>query len=233
MVLELFTSEGCSSCPPADALALKLETTQPFDGTNIIAIEEHVDYWNHEGWMDRYSSHEWTERQLNYVELFKEKSAFTPEIVIDGQKQLVGSRESEIRQLIVAEASRPKTDVSIIAEGTAPDGAPQFKVQVGKLQGHDDRDHAEVWLAITEKDLKTSVSGGENAGKNLVHAPVLRSLHKIGVANPKTEAPFDFEISTRVKLQPNWERQNLQVVAFVQEKKSLRILGAATSGIAK
>jgi hypothetical protein len=98
-------------------------------------------------------------------------------------------------------------------------------VRVGKLAGNSDRDTAEVWLAITESGLASTVDAGENAGKNLHHASVLRSLHKIGVASTKNDSAY--ESSQKVKFKPSWNRQNLLVAVFIQEKKSMHILGAA------
>jgi hypothetical protein len=224
VVVELFTSEGCSSCPPADALLLKLETAQSVHGANVIAIEEHVDYWNHDGWTDPYSSADWTQRQVDYVTHFKGQEPYTPQQIVDGQFEMSGGQEQKTEQAIQQSAAQPKTEITLTAANSSPDGT-QLNVRVGKLTGNSDRDAAEVWMAITESGLASSVDAGENAGKNLRHASVLRSLHKIGVANPKNDSAF--ESSQKVKFKSSWKRQNLQVAVFVQEKKSMRILGAA------
>jgi hypothetical protein len=225
VVVELFTSEGCSSCPPADALLMKLENAQPVQGAKVIAIEEHVDYWNHDGWIDPYSSADWTQRQVEYVQKLKAKGPYTPQMIVDGQRQMVGGREMEAREAIQQTASQPQTDV-MISPGAPSGPSQQFKVRIGKLVGSPDKDSADVWLAITESGLASSVGAGENAGKNLHHASVLRSLHKIGVAKGNGDASFDS--SANVKFKAEWKRQNLQVVVFVQDRKSLRILGAAS-----
>jgi hypothetical protein len=224
VVVELFTSEGCSSCPPADALLLKLETSQSIPGVNVIAIEEHVDYWNHDGWTDPYSSADWTQRQIDYVTRFKDKEPYTPQQIVDGQVEMTGGQEQKMVQAIQQVAAQPKTEVTLTAANSSPDGT-QLNVRVGKLTGSTDRDTAEIWLAITESGLASSVDAGENAGKNLRHASVLRSLHKIGVANAKNDSAF--ESSQKLKFKSSWNRQNLQLAVFIQEKKSLKILGAA------
>src|SRR5215471_17890729 len=92
VVVELFTSEGCSSCPPADALLAKMETAQPFRGVQIIAIEEHVDYWDQQGWVDPFSSADWTDRQQVYETAFRQPGPYTPQMVVNGRRQFVGSR---------------------------------------------------------------------------------------------------------------------------------------------
>jgi hypothetical protein len=231
VIVELFTSEGCSTCPPADALLLKLETRQPVEDAYVIALEEHVDYWNQQGWIDPYSSVEWTVRQQEYIAKFKQNGVYTPQIIVDGQRQFVGGREREAEEAIQEAATRAKTEVTVAAEEPAADGTQQFKVRVGKLIGNTDRDTAEVWIAVTEKDLHSAVHGGENAGRDLHHAAVLRTLRKIGVASAAGEASSAFEASPRVKFKSAWKQQNLQVVVFVQEKKSWRILGAACVGV--
>jgi hypothetical protein len=224
VVVELFTSEGCSSCPPADALLLKLETSQSVAGANVIAIEEHVDYWNHDGWIDPYSSADWTQRQIDYVTHFKDKEPYTPQQIIDGQVELIGGQEDKTAQAVAQAVAQPKTEVTLATANSSSDGT-QLNVRIGKLTGGTDRDSAEVWLAITESGLTSSVDAGENAGKNLRHASVLRSLHKIGVANAKNDSAF--ESSQKVKFKSSWNRQHLQLAVFIQEKKSMKILGAA------
>lgn len=229
VVVELFTSEGCSSCPPADALLMKLETAQPVQGAKVIAIEEHVDYWNHDGWTDPFSSTIWTQRQADYVLKFKGKEPYTPQMIVDGQTQMVGGHELEAREAIQQAASQPQTDVTV-SPGESSGASQDFKVRIGKLVGNTDKDSSEVWLAITESGLGSSVGAGENAGKDLRHASVLRSLHKIGVAKGNGDTTFDS--STKVKFNSGWKRQNLQVVVFIQDRKSLHILGAASIALA-
>jgi hypothetical protein len=228
VVIELFTSEGCSTCPPADALLAKLEDRQPVEGAHVIALEEHVDYWNQQGWVDPYSSPEWTVRQQDYVAKFKRGGPYTPQMIVDGQRQFVGSRELEAEQAIQQSASHAKMEITVTAQRPASDGIQQFEVRVGKLIRNADRDTAEIWLGVTERGLESAVRGGENDGRDLHHASVLRTLRKIGVATPGGESSSAFEGSPVVKFKSAWKKQNLQVVVFVQEKKSGRILGAAS-----
>jgi hypothetical protein len=229
VVVELFTSEGCSSCPPADKLLQKLQEQQPIDGAEIIALEEHVDYWNHDGWMDPYSSPEWTQRQLDYGAMFK-KDAYTPEIVVDGRSEFVGNDAREAGREIEKAVRGAKTDIAITPGEPDPKGSQHFKVSVGKLAGNTSSDEAEVWLAVTEDGLHSSVGAGENAGRVLRHIATLRSLHKIGVAN-KSGAAVSFTGDPVVKFNSHWGLEELHVIVFVQEKKSREILGAASTKI--
>ncbi len=226
VIVELFTSEGCSTCPPADALLARLEDEQPVAGAEAIALEEHVDYWNHQGWVDPYSSAEWTMRQQEYVAAFKGDGAYTPQMVVDGRAQFIGSRIREVMAGI-GEASRaPKASVVVAPMNPARNLTQQFTVSVEKLVGGTSGDTAEVWLVITEKGLHSEVNRGENAGKDVHHASIVRWMRKVGVVDRKSLTSFTGNIS--VKLKPVWKLENLRVVALVQEKKSRRILGAAS-----
>jgi hypothetical protein len=229
VVVELFTSEGCSSCPPADALLQELEAQQPVAGAEIIAFEEHVDYWNHDGWIDPYSSAEWTQRQQSYVTLIKQ-DAYTPELVVDGHRQFVANNPQQAEVEIEQAAHGVKTDVSIAAAKPDSKGSRRFNVSVGKLAGNTPGDVAEVWLAVTEDGLHSSVIRGENAGHLLQHVATLRSLRKIGVADPGRASPA-FAGDPLVKLDSHWNVEHLHVTVFIQKKKSREIVGAASTRI--
>lgn len=230
VVVELFTSEGCSSCPPADALLGKLFRNQPVDGAEVIAIEEHVDYWDSLGWKDPFSSSKWTLRQQDYAAVFRSGSVYTPQMVIDGQAELVGSRESQSEKEISEWSRHPKIHVVLSSNGTAADGSPVYSVHVGKLIDGKNGDTAEVWLAVTEDNLQSSVTRGENAGEHLRHTSVLRTLRKLGVAEAGKDESFSGSID--VRLDPAWKRESTRVIVLVQERKSRRILGAAKSELA-
>jgi hypothetical protein len=230
VVVELFTSEGCSSCPPADALLVKLTEKQRVEKEQIIALEEHVDYWDQLGWRDPFSSAEWTGRQERYAAAFGNGSVYTPQMVVDGRTEFVGSREREARRVIEEMAGKAKTEVHATLNGTGEDRA-QLSVHVGKLTGTTGDDLAEVLFAITETGLHSAVTRGENSGEDLHHAAVVRTLRRIGVANAKDpETAFAGEAS--VSFDRGWKRDNLRAVVFVQEKKSRKILGAAEIKVA-
>jgi hypothetical protein len=232
VIVELFTSEGCSTCPPADALLQELEEQQPIDGADVVPLEEHVTYWNQLGWNDPYSSLEWTQRQVVYKEVFKTKEVYTPQMVVNGQAKFVGNNEQEAVIEIAKAAQRVETDVAITSEKPDARGSQHFTVSVGKLVGNATGDTAEVWLAVTEDGLESNVNRGENSGQVLHHVATLRSLRKIGVADPN-KAPASFTSDPRVKLDSHWNPDNLHVVVFVQEEKNRQILGAVSAKISR
>ncbi|HVB85887.1 MAG TPA: DUF1223 domain-containing protein [Candidatus Dormibacteraeota bacterium] len=230
VIVELFTSEGCSDCPPADELLKNLELQQPIPRVEVIAIEEHVDYWNHDGWVDPFSSPEWTLRQQDYVTKLRAGTEYTPQMVVDGESQLVGSFAAAAERTIEIASLSPQVPVTLTPGNSDGKDAQEFSVSVGNLAAAKAQSDAEVWLAVTEDGLHSSVSAGENAGHVLYHAAVLRSLQKVGVAKANSQSGFSG--SARVKFNSHWNRANLHVVAFVQEKHSLKILGATSTQVA-
>jgi hypothetical protein len=229
VIVELFTSEGCSSCPPADALLKALEVKQPVAGAEIIALEEHVDYWNQEGWEDPYSAAEWTLRQQEYVSKFKGKGPYTPQMIVDGEKEFVGNNGRAAQETIRAATQEQMANVSIAADSATNGDAQRFQVHVGDIPGPDEK--ADVWLAVTEDGLQaTNIEAGENKGRTIQHGAVVRSLQKIGSMGSKSSSQF--AASPEVKFKSSWKKENLHVVVFVQDKKSWRIIGAASTKVA-
>lgn len=223
ILVELFTSEGCSSCPPADAFLARLENQQPVAGAEIIAIEEHVDYWDDQGWRDPFSSADWTERQRHYADVLGSGSIYTPQMIVNGSTEFVGSREQSGRDAIVQAAKRGAIPVTLSAGAVPGKRAAEITVRVEKVE--EQSGEPEVWLAITETGLKNAVTRGENAGRDLSHASVLRKLQKLGVAKPGPQDTF----TAKVSFDSSWKRENLHAVAFLQERRKLHILGAAQS----
>lgn len=214
VVIELFTSEGCSSCPPADALLVKLSHENPPGGAKLILLGEHVDYWNHIGWTDRFSSAAFSERQGDYANHLHLATVYTPQMVIDGHLQLVGSGAAEVYRNISKAAAEPKpAQVSLRWE------SPQ-KLHIAVQAPASAR--SKVLLAITEDGLSTAIGGGENSGRTLQHAAVVRQLRELGTANNG-----QFETSVVVTPHPDWNQSNLKVAVLVQDAGSGRILGAA------
>ena len=225
VVVELFTSEGCSSCPPADALLAKLAEQSPVGGVQVLALEEHVDYWNDQGWFDPFSSHEWTVRQNEYASALGNGNPYTPQMVVDGSVEFVGSRGQQALKSLAEAAQRPKVTVTVSEANSNKSGKENFAVTVGKLSDVTKAGTPEVWLAITESGLHNAVKGGENVGHELHHAAIVRSMRKIGEAKGTGDTSFSAE--TTIPINHEWKRENLRAVVFVQEKKSLRIVGAA------
>lgn len=231
VLVELFTSEGCSSCPPADALLSRLEKTQPIEGVEVIALAQHVDYWNYLGWRDPFSYAEAGARQSEYARAFGKDGVYTPQMVIDGRTEFPGGKQGLAFETIATAARTPKAEVVITRLPSAANArtSTRLGVSVGKLPPVTEGDTADVLLAVTESDLSTSVARGENTGRKLSHVGVARRLSVIGSATAGT--PFTSE--TEVNIEGNWRRANLRALVFVQERASKRVLGAATIKLAE
>jgi hypothetical protein len=174
VLAELFTSEGCSSCPPADALLMKLDELQPVEKAQIIVLSEHVDYWNSLGWKDPFSSAQFTDRQNMYAHALLTET-FTPQLVIDGRTQVLGSDEKTVESAIARAATRPKSGVRIVS--AKRDGN---EAVVGLAVDALSSGKKDVWVAIADDRDETSVRKGENSGRTLRHVAVVRSLTKAG-----------------------------------------------------
>jgi hypothetical protein len=220
VIVELFTSEGCSSCPPADALLAQL-VASPQPGIEVIALGQHVDYWDRLGWKDRFSSAALTSRQQVYGTRFNTESIYTPQMVVDGRQEFVGSDAAAARKAIERAGAVPHGVVRITLEAGSQDHLA-VSVAIADLPPIARGDRADVLVAVTEDGLRSEVKSGENRGRSLAHAAVVRQMITArGVAG--TTAPARADIA----LAPDWKRENLKVVAFVQERRGRTILGSA------
>ncbi len=206
VVVELFSSEGCSSCPPADRVLSELDR-DGVPGVEVLALELHVDYWNDLGWADPFSRASYTQRQGRYGKAFGRRGVYTPQMVIDGQAELVGSDASGARQAIATAAARPKIGIRLTRTGT------QIHVEVARPVG----DPLELYVAEVERGLSTRVLRGENGGRTLPHGPVVRELQKVRYLPPSTQ-PFAADVAAPA---------GRGVVVFLAEPGTMRIRGAA------
>jgi hypothetical protein len=228
VIVELFTSEGCSSCPPADDVLARLARTQPVRNAEIIALSEHVDYWNQLGWTDPFSSPQFSARQNEYAQVFRGDGIYTPQVVVDGRVQFVGGDMNEAIDAIGKAAKAPKATVQITRLEAAGDHSVRFHVEVDTLPRLTDGDSADVLLAISENDLRSNVARGENAGRKLTHTSVVRRLSPLGAIDSNLGR---FAAEPSVSLDEGWRADQLRAVAFVQERTSRHILGAAVIGL--
>jgi hypothetical protein len=222
VVVELFTSEGCSSCPPADALLSRLERTQPVEGALVIPLAMHVDYWNYLGWADPFSSAEFSARQGEYAAAYGKDGVYTPQMIVDGVKEFPGGNTGRALESISKAASVPKAEVRLTR--AASEGGVRLGVRIERTPELTAGDDAYVLLAVTEGGLSTDVRRGENAGRKLGHVGVVRRLTTVGPLNSKPGEPFAAEAN--VAFDKSWRRENLRAVVFAQERGSRRILAA-------
>jgi hypothetical protein len=213
VLVELFTSEGCSSCPPADELLNRLRQETSAHGVEIIPLGFHVDYWNSLGWQDRFSSADYSKRQEQYARKLRLEGPYTPQMVVDGAIEFVGNNAARADQAIAQAALQPQSAQIELSF------APQNKILV-----HVKAPSGNVMLAITEDNLANKVNAGENDGRVLHHSAVVRELRLLGQLHDGS-----FDATVPLKPGKDWKLQDLHVVIFVQEAASGKIQGAAST----
>ena len=228
ILIELFTSEGCSSCPPADALLERLDRSQPARGAELIVLSEHVDYWDDIGWKDPYSSHEYSERQSTYASHFGLSSIYTPQMVVDGHIEFVGSDERQAVQAIANATKMAKTPVTLSSLRLSDDNTVTLHLETGPLSSSFTGDPADVLIATADDKDESHVSRGENAGRTLRHVAVLRNLVRVGTVT-RTDK-FSQDVSIRLN---NPDSRSIRLVAIVQEPMAGRVWGAESTRISK
>jgi len=222
VLLELFTSEGCSDCPPADRLLEALDRTQSVAGAEVIVLSEHVDYWNRLGWKDPFSSPQFSARQSAYSTRFHLDSVYTPQLVVDGKLQFVGSDGKEARAAIEKESHEQKLAIAI-SNVVRTGNQVTAHIEVPATQMQSGRRAPALYVALADNKAESHVARGENAGRALAHVAVVRSLAQVDTI--RGDNPVDKQVA--LTIQPGVGTNGLRIVAFLQDPGSGHILGAA------
>ncbi|HKI86380.1 MAG TPA: DUF1223 domain-containing protein, partial [Thermoanaerobaculia bacterium] len=222
VVLELFTSEGCSSCPPADRLLSRL--VDPALGSSnrrkpLIALAFHVDYWNRLGWRDPFSGHRWTLRQEGYARTVANGNVYTPQLIVQGTTDCVGSDARCIERAIRAARSKPSPlNLRITSCATRPDGKLKLSLELSHARSLPPG--ARVLVALFENGIVTRVGAGENSGRTLRHDFVVRSLSEVQTLTSGSSAngvsSRTVNMSLSLDLPPHSDPRHWGVAALVQ-----------------
>ena len=217
-VIELFTSQGCSSCPPADALLAQTIADTKKSGKKIFALSFHVDYWNRLGWTDPFSNKDYSARQSNYVSTFALDGAYTPQMIVNGSEQFVGSENSSLATALT-NALNTKAAINFKTLTANYNNDKTIKLQYA-LEG--DVAGNTINFALVSLSETTIVKRGENGGRTLTNENVVRQL-----TTKKADSAGEVEFANTSGL----AKDNISVVAFVQQEKGLKIIGAAKATI--
>jgi len=225
VLVELFTSEGCSSCPPADALLEKMDA-QPLAGLQLIVMSEHVTYWDHDGWKDPNSSSLFTDRQSAYEDVLGINTAYTPQIIIDGTNLLRMGDAHQADGIFRKAAEMSKVPVRLDSVSIKTGNPAVLRAHIA-TDANFDNHSGDVYVALALNHVESQVLHGENGGRRLVHVAVVQQLVKVG----KLEKRRSFDQQIQLKLKPGEDATNLRIIAFVQEPGPGKVLGAAVQKI--
>ena len=222
VVLELFTSEGCSSCPPADALISELGSSTK----SAIPLAYHVDYWNHLGWADPFSSRQWSERQSEYARAMNLDGEYTPQMVIGGGWQCGGSDGTSIARAVAAARSASPLGRTSIQTSFADVGSRKLQVKVSAQMSSTANGGHLVMLAIYENGLVSKIGAGENGGREITYDYTVRKLLPVFELDGAKGGSVSKELT--IDLDPSWSMDHVGVAAFIQDPATLRIEGASS-----
>jgi len=221
-VVELFTSEGCSSCPPAEEVFARLVADARANREPIFPVAFHVDYWDEIGWKDPWSSAAFTARQGDYAHAWGRTSMYTPEVIVDGQDEMVGSDDEGMRAAIARALDRPAMVGVTLAPKPLEQGEGGARVVVADVELSSVPAEARIVAALVERDLTSTVTAGENAGQTLHHTNVVRVLETLAPA---------LHVPVRWTAPPSLRLDASSMVVWVQRTKDGRIVGAAAKDL--
>jgi hypothetical protein len=224
VLVELFTSEGCSSCPPADQLLAVLQREQPVAAAEIIVLGLHVDYWDQLGWKDQFASASFTERQQQYSRIFGPDRVYTPQMVVDGQVEFVGSDRSAAERAVTAAAGRPHLPVHV----TARMAADSMRLVIDLPAAPAESEPIQVIAALTESSVTSAVRRGENSGRTLQHVAVARKVQGLGSLGADA-----FVTEGQWRVDRGWGATGLNAVVWLQGAKTRHVYGTATAPVAR
>ena len=219
VLVELFTSEGCSDCPPADALLARLDATQFVPGAQTIVLSEHVTYWNHLGWRDPFAFEDIDARQQEYSAHFGLGSVYTPQMVVDGAAQFVGSDRDALARAVQSSAAVEKLPLEIV-DPRLQNGRATFSLRSSSGKGS-----VHWYAAIAADATRSEVSRGENAGRTLHHTAVVRVLKKLNRSSEAQEFSLPVDATAAASL-------NVRLVVFAVDARTGKV-AAATQSILK
>ena len=222
ILVELFTSEGCSSCPPADAFLRKMDDSKLASGGQLIVLSEHVDYWDHDGWKDPNSSAALTERQTEYARELKLDTPYTPQFIVDGTSELLPQDPKQVDMAVKEALTAPKLPVHIGEVSFDGENPTTLRTRIEAV-AESKQAKADVFVAVALDRVESQVLKGENSGRHLTHVAVVQQLTKIG----KLQKGKSFDETVELKLKPGTDPKNVRVVAFVQAPGPGRLLGVA------
>ncbi|MGE5108140.1 MAG: DUF1223 domain-containing protein [Sphingobacteriales bacterium] len=207
-VVELFTSEGCSSCPPADEVAAAIQKEFP---DNVFVLGFHVDYWDYIGWKDEYSNAAFTKRQQDYAEHFALRSIYTPEIVLNGEKEFVGSNSNKLHNEVEAALNNSLKETIVLSTSETENNT----ITVNYI--YSNKEKAIINFALVQLTATSNVKRGENSGRKLHHINVVRDFKTVEVVSGKINLTIPAGLSTK----------DVKIIAYAQEKSSLKVVAAA------
>ena len=208
-LVELFTSEGCSSCPSADALAKRLQ--KKYSDDNVLFLEYHVDYWDRLGWKDPFSSSLFTSRQIYYSRLFDLNSTYTPQAVVNGETEFVGSNAGKLEKAIANDLK----NISASSINLKANLQPNNKIKTIYSSGNENSSQ-QLILLVVQKNATTKIERGENRGRILDHINIVRSINYLPVTT--------IENSITLKLPDQLTKDDVFLTAFIQDKKTGKVL---------
>ncbi|WP_343586019.1 DUF1223 domain-containing protein [Flavobacterium sp.] len=209
-LLELYTSEGCSSCPPADELLGKIQNE--YRDKNVYVLAYHVDYWDKQGWKDIFSNADFTKRQYDYAQFLGKEPIYTPQVIINGKTDYIGSQETSLRNGIKSALSKPAL-ASLSLEASQNENSLSVNYNVEGTSRN-----SRLLLAVVQKEAKSNVKRGENANRVLSHYQIVRNLQSVDLNKAKKG-------TTSIHLPKNYNAQDFEIIGFVQDMNSGVILG--------